>query len=413
MKKKYKAMIILSCVFIFLFAVYGVLLLGTISSSNKVESFAKDYEKVEYEDQLTPLLDEDNNYYFVTDRKVKIMQITDMHIGGGLSSYSKDIKAINAVAAMVNYEKPDLVILTGDQVFPVPFISLNNNNQRAFKAIAAMFESLGVYWTAVFGNHDSEIYSSNTRKGVASLYGNAELKYCLFRNNYSGSITGECNQIINFYHTNGLINKTLYLVDSNDYQNRLLCGIDGKYDNVHQDQIDWYEENVQERIAYNKNVLSSLGEELINKENYLQAQSFVFLHIPLYEYKVASDLYKNNDPSVIYNFGRMGEDVACSNKKDNFFATMVKYNSTKGVFCGHDHINNISLKYQGIDLIYGMSIDYLAYRKISQYGLQRGCTILELNEDASYQIHQENYYQDKYVSKLPKENVNLVDYYNK
>ena len=109
----------------------------------------------------------------------------------------------------------------------------------------------------------------------------------------------------------------------------------------------------------------------------------------------------------------MGEDVACSNKKDAFFATMVKYNSTKGVFCGHDHINNISLKYQGIDLTYGMSIDYLAYRKISQYGLQRGCTILELNEDASYQIHQENYYQDKYVSKLPKENVNLVDYYNK
>ena len=73
----------------------------------------------------------------------------------------------------------------------------------------------------------------------------------------------------------------------------------------------------------------------------------------------------------------------------------------------------ISLKYQGIDLTYGMSIDYLAYRKISRYGLQRGCTILELNEDASYQIHQENYYQDKYVSKLPKENVNLVDYYNK
>ena len=25
----------------------------------------------------------------------------------------------------------------------------------------------------------------------------------------------------------------------------------------------------------------------------------------------------------------------------------------------------------------------------------------------------ENYYQDKYVSKLSKENVNLVDYYNK
>ena len=94
MKKKYKVMIILSCVFIFLFAVYGVLLLSTISSSNKVESFAKDYEKVEYEDQLTPLLDEDNNYYFVTDRKVKIMQITDMHIGGGLLLIQKILRRL-------------------------------------------------------------------------------------------------------------------------------------------------------------------------------------------------------------------------------------------------------------------------------------------------------------------------------
>lgn len=413
MKKKYKVLIIFSCVFMFLFAIYGALLLGAILSSNKLESFAKDYEKVEYEDQLIPVLDKDNNYYFVTDREVKIMQITDMHIGGGLSSYSKDLKSINAVSAMVSYEKPDLVILTGDQVFPVPFYSLNNNNQRAFKAIAAMFESLGVYWTAAFGNHDSEVYSSNTRKGVSSLYANEDLKYCLFRNNYSGSITGECNQIINFYHTNGLINKTIYIVDSNDYQNRLLCGLDGKYDNVHQNQIEWYEENVQERNAYNQNVLSSIGDEIVNKENYLPAQSFVFLHIPLYEYKEAIDLYKNNDSSVIYNFGVVGEDVACSNKKDNFFSSMVKYNSTKGVFCGHDHINNISLKYKGIDLTYGMSIDYLAYRNISKYGLQRGCTILKLNEDATYQIHQENYYQDKYVSKLPKENVNLVDYYNK
>ncbi len=42
------------------------------------------------------------------------------------------------------------------------------------------------------------------------------------------------------------------------------------------------------------------------------------------------------------------------------FERAVEIGSTKGIFCGHDHYNNISLEYKGIRLTYAMSIDYLA-----------------------------------------------------
>ena len=60
---------------------------------------------------------------FTTDSDFKVMQITDVHLGGGFLSYSEDRMALNAIAAMIGYEKPDLVVFTGDQAFAVPYIA--------------------------------------------------------------------------------------------------------------------------------------------------------------------------------------------------------------------------------------------------------------------------------------------------
>lgn len=45
---------------------------------------------------------------------------------------------------------------------------------------------------------------------------------------------------------------------------------------------------------------------------------------------------------------------------------------------------------------YGYSIDYLAYADIEDFGLQRGCSIITIKPDGSFDSHIENYYQDKY-----------------
>jgi len=88
---------------------------------------------------------------------------------------------------------------------------------------------------------------------------------------------------------------------------------------------------------------------------------------------------------------------------------MLELGSTKGVFCGHDHENNFSIEYKGIQLSYGMSIDYLAYIGISKVGAQRGCKVITYSPDGSFTSQNENYYQDKYISQFEKEVVNMEE----
>lgn len=97
-------------------------------------------------------------------------------------------------------------------------------------------------------------------------------------------------------------------------------------------------------------------------------------------------------------------------KNNGLFDAFLNSNSTQGAFFGHDHLNNFALNYKGVQLTYGYSIDYLAYSGISKYGLQRGCTIITIKPDGSFDCQLENYYQDKYQALNPKESVLMQDY---
>ena len=89
-----------------------------------------------------------------------------------------------------------------------------------------------------------------------------------------------------------------------------------------------------------------------------------FFHIPLQQYRTAYELYAEGGPEATDYFGENAEKminkVCCSDYPSCLFDRMKELQSTKAVFCGHDHYNNMSLEYQGIRLTYGMSIDYLA-----------------------------------------------------
>ena len=144
-------------------------------------------------------------------------------------------------------------------------------------------------------------------------------------------------------------------------------------------------------------------------------ESLAFFHIPLEEYGIAWNEYAANGyqdtENVKYKGGYLHEDEEksyCGIYPEQMFETMVELGSTKAVFCGHDHINNAILEYKGINLVYGMSIDYLAYTDLNEKGAQRGCTVIELNADGGLEsISLENYYQDKYVAKYEKESVDM------
>lgn len=405
-KKALKILGIIAAVLVLFIAVTCcVTAVGNKANMQKAASF----DTVEIENQLVPQKDENGYWTFTTDRDFKVVQLTDIHIGGGWMSHKKDAMAINAVAAMVTAEKPDLVIVTGDIAYPVPFQSGTFNNLSGAKIFAELMEQLGVYWTLSFGNHDTEAYSYYDRAEISDFYENSGFKYCLYQRGPS-EVDGYGNQVINVKNSDGVVTQSLYVFDSHSYTDGDYFGIFWKYDNIHENQVEWYSENVKATNAHNA--------ELTGDENAV-AKSTAFFHIPLTEHRDAWYEYVENGfedtQDVKFIYGKAGEDgkiVYPGMGEDSLFETMLELGSTQAVFCGHDHENNFSVEYKGIRLSYAMSVDYLAYPGIYKMGAQRGCTVITYSPDGSFECKNENYYQEKYTSLYQKENVTMQEVTN-
>ena len=376
--------------------------LGNKSNMKKVENI----EHVKVENQLVPYEDENGYWTFTTDEDFKVVQFSDVHIGAGWICHGKDLKALNAVAAMVTEEKPDLVIVTGDIAYPIPPQAGTSDNLTEAKLFATLMENLGVYWTVTFGNHDTEAYSKYDRAQIAEFYENSGFKYCLFKSG-PDDIDGYGNNVINIKNSKGEITQSIFTFDSHAYLNHDILGFGYNYDNIRESQVEWYRECVEKFTAYNRSVS--------NMENPVP-KSTAFFHIPLKEYQDAWYEYLNNGFKDTENAkliegvaGEGGIIVFPGEGEDTLFETMLELGSTKGIFCGHDHDNNFTMEYKGIRLCYGMSVDYLAYIGISGRGAQRGCKVITYSPDGSFTTKNENYYQDKYVSQYEKETVDMEE----
>lgn len=366
--------------------------------------------------------DTDGYWTFITDDDFKVVQFTDVHIGAGSFSQSKDTWAMNAVAKMIGEEKPDLVIITGDIAYPVPFQAGTFNNLNATKVFANLMESLGVYWTFAFGNHDTEVYGTHTRADICEYYESQNFKYCLFDRGFSSEERGYGNSIIKVKNSKGIVTQALVTLDSHSYIEGDYFGAAWKYDNIHESQVEWYCQEMDKLKQANVNN-GGVDEYVPN---------LAFFHIPLVEYREAwKEIFeanngksgKDNDiqstENVKYIYGVMGESdgkkngqrtygVFCGLHTDELFEKGVDH-GLQGTFCGHDHYNNFSVVYtkdgKSMRLTYGMSIDYLAYPGIYKEHLQRGCTVINLLADGqkdengfNFTCTPKNYYDYEGVS---------------
>ena len=410
-KKKSKGKRVLKAIGIILLVIIllDAAIAGGIAITNAVtvkslDNAAESFAPVEYEAQLEPSLDANGRYTFVTDGDFKIMQLTDIHIGAGFMSSKVDNMALNAVAAMITAEKPDLVCVSGDIAFPIPYQAGTINNKTAATVFADLMEQLGVYWAPVFGNHDTEAFSYYTREEIGALYESSDYPHCLFQAG-NADVHGVGNYVINVKDSAGNITESIFMIDSNDYIDKSLQStINWVYDCIHEDQIEWYASTLEALQVENGGVMP---------------KSIAFFHIPLAEMKTAWEEYCNNNftdtENVQYIYGKAGEEGAViysSDLNNGFFDKVLELGSTQGIFNGHDHLNNFSLYYKGIRMTYGMSIDYLAYSGISTIGSQRGCTMITVHPDGSFDCAAENYYQDKYQAKNAKETVTMQDLEN-
>ncbi|MDR2267792.1 MAG: metallophosphoesterase [Christensenellaceae bacterium] len=389
MQSIFKGFLIFAGFIILLSAVCSLISFVGLAANMKL---AESFTAVTKDDYLTPTIDPDTGYYtFVTDRDFRILQVTDTHVGAGFMSVKKDAWAINAVKDLVNYVKPDLIIITGDMIYSDFTRTGNINNMTATRLFARAIENLGVYWTVAFGNHDSDVYARFDRDEIATYYESSELPHCIFQRG-PDNIFGYGNQVVNVKNTSGTITQSIFVFDSNQYR----TGFRTDYDNIHEDQIEWYKNEVLRLDAYNKQ--KGATETL---------QSLAFFHIPMKEYRTAWHEYiaagSTDTENVQYVYGIAGESdkiVWSSDHDDLLFETMIELGSTQGVFVGHDHLNNFSIMYNGgagdryIKLTYSLSIDYLAYWGIYKKTAQRGGTVIDIKpngEFSSYALRLKNF----------------------
>ena len=316
----------------------------------------------------------DNNdvLRFNKDGKFKIMQISD----------TQDIDVPREATIMfmekaLDAEKPDLVVFTGDQLAGGK-IETAEGVYAGIKAILQPVVDRGIPFTVVFGNHDNDDGCPVSRDEQFAYYQTFPgcLAYDAVPEMYG---TGTHNLPI--YASEGSETKfNLWMIDSNDYDR-----VNGGYDYVHQDQIDWYEKT---------------SKALEEKEGHL-VPSIAFQHIivpEVAELLVDSPFSGENAISKVINgenkllmlkpgkaSGILLEFPCPSNTNSGQFASWKERGDVIAASFGHDHINTFIGNVDGIDLVMCPGVTFQSYGRY----ITRAVRIFELDENDpwSYNTH--------------------------
>ena len=302
-----------------------------------------------------------------TNRAYKILQLTDMHLGFGIFSKKKDRLALKAVSQIIKRTKPDLIVITGDSVFPFFPKAGTMNNKRQAEIFIRFMDSFGIPYALVYGNHDCEMFARYNKDKLSDVYSSG--KYSIFTKGRK-DIYGMGNYFINLTDSDGKVILPLVFLDSNMYGE--VGWFYSGFDCIHEDQVDWCMDKLSK----------------LKKEN-SDVRAMAFFHIPVNEFKEAYEKMKMGDKAVVYKHGNIGEaddHFGIPKFEGTFFNRAVDNGIIKWMFCGHDHLNTLSLVYIGIQLTYGMSIDYLGYKGIMNRHTQRGGTLITRHTDGNVSI---------------------------
>jgi 3',5'-cyclic AMP phosphodiesterase CpdA len=278
---------------------------------------------------------------FRPDGTFTIAQLTDIHWRNG---DALDGRSRALVEQVLEAERPDLVVLTGDVVEG----SEARDPVAAYREAVAPMESRGIPWASVFGNHDDEGRPSR----LQLLRGLERTTFGLTLRG-PARLTGVGNYALRIRRAHGPgLAAALYFLDSNSYD-RLGTG---HYAWIAHDQIAWYRQASRRlRRAYR-----GPAEKL---------PALAFFHIPLPEYAEAWE-------RVVCR-GHRNEPVCAPALNSGFFTAIVEEGDVLGTFVGHDHVNDFEGVLHGVRLCYGRATGF------SPYGLEgflRGARLVRLRE---------------------------------
>lgn len=252
---------------------------------------------------------------FKKDGTFKIVQFTDMHYKHG---DPKSDTTLMLIPRILDTEKPDLVVFTGDIVTGVV--------REGWNDVTKFVVDRKIPFIVTLGNHDHE--QGVTREEIADI-----VTACPFNINRLSEVSQGrvMDNVIPVYSSQKPLKEAalVYCFDTGAYST--IDGVKG-YDWMTIDQIQWYREQ-------------SLHYTIRN--NFQPLPALAYFHIPLPEYRLAFDDEKN------IRYGVRKEDECPPELNSGMFFSMREMGDVMGTFVGHDHVNDYIVNYHGIALAYG------------------------------------------------------------
>lgn len=318
---------------------------------------------------------------FNKDGSFKIMQIADI----------QDVVLFRPLTRMfitdlLDKEKPDLVVLTGDNIAPGSGQLISWLIKKNIDNFMKIFENKKVPVAIVYGNHDAD-RNCLTKEEQWEIY---EKYDCFIGVRDSEELTGYGTYYLPINASDSDKHKfTLWFFDS---QERNTENDLGGYGCVAKDQIDWY-------VRTEKALTEANGGEII--------PSFAFQHIIIPEiydvlYKVgevngetgkitelkAPGAYLKDqtitEDGMVYGFPEEYADentflseTCCPPKYSNGQAdALVDNGNVLGIAVGHDHVNCFVIPYKSLDIVQTPTSSFGSYGDIN-----RGARVITLNEN--------------------------------
>jgi hypothetical protein len=275
---------------------------------------------------------------FNSQSRFKIVQFTDIHLQ--YDSYRSD-SALVMMKTVIEREKPDLVVLSGDVVG-------SDNRKKAWLKVAQVMIDAKTPWAAMFGNHDAE-YELTKQQTMDAIVG---LPYNL---TVSGpnEIDGAGNYVLPIQSASSQKTAALCYVLDVSQTNRPPENHSGVYEWIDESQIKWYK---NQSAAFTK------------KNGGTPLPALAFFHIPFPEYnEVVEKSTTVGFQSEVYH--------SSPDSRSNLFTAMLDCKDIMGTFVGHQHNNNYIGCLNDICLAFGQTSGRQVYGERGA-----GARVIELYE---------------------------------
>lgn len=276
---------------------------------------------------------------FNGDGTFKIAQFTDIHLRW--KSPEPFQNTIGQISRMLDTEKPDLVVFTGD-------IVTSRCADTAWREVFKPLAERNIPFVVSFGNHDREqdISAKDMADIIMSFPTNLNTAE-------SGTLDDQAIEIMS--HDGTKVSALIYSFDSNDYSTDREKGGYGWFS---PSQVINYVETSRKYTEGNGGV---------------PLPALAFFHIALLEHNQAYNEH--------HTAGTRGEDECPGELNTGMFGAFHECGDVMGVFVGHDHDNDYTAVKDGIVLGFGtFSGSTDPYGKTTYTNYHSGARMFELKE---------------------------------